>query len=118
VLRLRRLAVGCALGCAGATTTIVLVAKLDFAYRAPGLHVALETTAAITASAAAFLLLGRFWRTGFLDELILSAGLSLLAFSNLVFAALPAIFNLQSDRVSVWSTLYTGALAAFLICVA
>jgi len=118
VLRLRRLAVGCALGCAGATTTIVLVAKLDFAYRAPGLHVALETTAAITASAAAFLLLGRFWRTGFLDELILSAGLSLLAFSNLVFAALPAIFNLQSDRVSVWSTLFTGALAAFLICVA
>jgi signal transduction histidine kinase len=118
VLRLRRLAVGCALGSAGATTAIALVARLDFAYRAPGLHVALETTAAITASAAAFLILGRFWRTGFLDELILAAGLSLLAVSNLVFAALPVIFDLQSDRAWVWSTLYTGALAAFLICVA
>jgi len=118
VLRLRRLAVGCALGSAGATTAIVLVAKLDFAYRAPGLHVALETSAAITASAAAFLILGRFWRTGFLDELILAAGLSLLAVSNLVFAALPAVFDLNSDRAWVWSTLFTGAFAAFLICVA
>jgi signal transduction histidine kinase len=103
---------------AGATIAIALVARLDFAFRAPGLHVALETTAAITASAAAFLFLGRFWRTGFLDELILSAGLSLLAFSNLAFAALPAVFDLQSNRVSVWSQLSTGLLAAFLICVA
>jgi signal transduction histidine kinase len=109
---------GCALGCAGATTAIALVARLDFAYRAPGLHVSLETTAAITASAAAFLLLGRFWRTGFLDELTLSVGLALLALSNFLFAAVPAIFNLGSDRASVWSTLYTAALAAFLICVA
>jgi signal transduction histidine kinase len=118
VLRLRRLAVGCALGSAGATTAIALVARLDFAYRAPGLHVSLETTAAITASAAAFLLLGRFWRTGFLDELILAAGLALLALSNFAFAALPAIFALGSDRASVWSTLFTVSLAAFLICVA
>lgn len=118
MLRLRRLAIGCALGSAGATTAIALVARLDFAYRAPGLHVAVETAAAITASAAAFLILGRFWRTGFLDELILAAGLSLLAVSNLVFAALPAVFELRSDRASAWSTLFTGALAAFLICVA
>lgn len=118
MLRLRRLAVGCALGSAGATTAIVLIAKLDFAYRAPGLHVALETAAAITASAAAFLILGRFWRTGFLDELILAAGLSLLAVSNLVFAALPAVFDLNSDRAWVWSTLFTGAFAALLICLA
>jgi signal transduction histidine kinase len=118
VLRLRRLAVGCALGSAGATTAIALIARLDFAYRAPGLHVALETTAAITASAAAFLILGRFWRSGFLDELILAAGLSLLALSNLVFAALPAVFDLRTDRATVWATLFTGALAALFICVA
>jgi signal transduction histidine kinase len=118
VLRLRRFAVGCALGCAGATIAIALVARLDFAYRAPGVHVALETTAAITASVAAFLFLGRFRRTGFLDELILSAGLSLLALSNLAFAAVPAVFNLHSSRVAVWSMLYTGSLTAFLICLA
>jgi len=118
VLRLQRLAVGCALGSAGATVAFVLVASLNFVYRAPALHVALETTAAITASAAAFLLLGRFWRSGFLDELILSAGLSLLAVSNFAFAALPAVFDLQSNRASLWSMLFTAALAAFLICVA
>ncbi len=118
MLRLRRLAVGCALGSAGATLALVLVASLNFAYRAPALHVALETTAAIAASAAAFLLLGRFWRTGFLDELILSAGLSLLAVSNFAFAALPAVFHLQSNRASVWSTLMTALVAALFICVA
>ena len=116
MLRLRRLAVGCALGSAGATAALVLVASLNFAYHAPSLRVALETTAAIAASAAAFLVLGRFRRTGFLDELILSAGLSLLAVSNFVFAALPAVFTLPSDRVFVWSTLYAATLAAFLIC--
>jgi signal transduction histidine kinase len=118
VPRLRRLALGCAVGCAVATTTVALVARLDFAYHAPALHVALETTAALTASAAAFLLLGRFWHTGFLDELILSAGLSLLAVSNFAFAALPALFDLRSNRASVWSMLFTGTLAALLICVA
>jgi len=118
VLRLRRLAVGCALGSVGATLALVLVASLNFAYRAPALHVALETTAAIAASAAAFLLLGRFWRTGFLDELILSAGLSLLALWNFAFATLPAVFDLQSSRVSVWSMLFTGLVAAILVCVA
>jgi signal transduction histidine kinase len=97
---------------------LVLVASLNFAYRAAALHVALETTAAIAASAAAFLLLGRFWRTGFLDELILSAGLSLLALWNFAFATLPAVFDLQSSRVSVWSMLFTAVVAALLICVA
>ncbi len=116
--RLRRLALGCALGSAGATIAIALVARLDFEYHAPGLHVALETTAALTAAAAAFLFLGRYWRTGFLDELILSAGLLLLALSNFAFAALPAVFSLQSNRASVWGTLFTGALAALLISVA
>jgi signal transduction histidine kinase len=118
VLRLRRLALGCALGSAGATTAVALVARLDFAYHAPALHVALETTAALTASAAAFLVLGRFRRTGYLDELLLSAALSLLALSNFAFAALPAVFDLRSNRTSVWCMLFTGALAALLIAVA
>jgi signal transduction histidine kinase len=118
VLRLRRLAVGCALGCASATIALVLIASLNFAYRAPALHVALETTAAITASTAAFLMFGRFWRTGFLDELMLSAGLFLLALWNFAFATLPAVLDLQSSRVSVWNMLFTAVVAALFICVA
>jgi signal transduction histidine kinase len=115
-LRLRSLALACAVVAAGATTAVALVARLDFAYRAPSLHVALETTAAISASAAAFLLLGRFRRTGFLEELLLSAGLSLLALSNLAFAALPAALHLQTNPGSAWALIFTGTLAALLIC--
>ena len=110
--------VGCALGCAGATTALVLVASLNVAYHAPALHVALETSAAIAATAAAFLLFGRFWRTGFLDELILSAGLSVLALWNFAFATVPAVFDLQSSRADLWSMLWTALLAGLLICVA
>ena len=117
-MRLRRLAYGCAVASAAATIVIALVARLDFSVRAPGVHVALETTAALAASTAAFLFLGRFWRSGLLDELILSAGLALLAFSNLAFAALPAVFDLQSSRATVWNMLFTNLLAAALICVA
>jgi signal transduction histidine kinase len=116
VLRLRRLAYVCAVASAGTTIAVALVARLNFAYHAPSLHVALETTAAITASAAAFLLLGRFRRTGYLDELLLSAGLLLLTLSNLAFAALPAAFGLQANRGSVWAFLFTGTLSALLIC--
>ena len=94
----------------------VLVARLNFAYRAPLLHVAVETAAAISASAAAFLLLGRFRRTGFLEELLLSAGLSLLAVSNLAFVAFPAAFHLETNPGSPWALIFTGTLAALLIC--
>jgi signal transduction histidine kinase len=118
VLRLRRLAYACAVASAGATVAIAFVARLNFAFHTPELHVALETTTALTASAAAFLLLGRYWRTGFLDELILAAGLSLLAVSNFAFAALPAVFDLQSNRASVWGMLFTATISALLISVA
>jgi signal transduction histidine kinase len=118
VLRLRDLVIGGALACAGAVVTIALFAELEFAYRDPALHVALETTASITALAAAFLLLGRFQRFGFLDELILSAGLSLLALSNLVYSAVPGFSAFELNRASVWGWLFTGTLAALLICLA
>jgi signal transduction histidine kinase len=118
VLRLRRLLVGCALGCAGAIVALLLVANLNFAVHAPALHVALETTAALTAFAAAFLLLGRFWRTGYIHELILAAGLSLLALSTFAFGALPAVFDLQSSRSAAWCMLFTATLSALFICVA
>lgn len=114
--RLRSIAAACAVAFAVATTAVALVARVNFAYRAPSLHVALETAAAITASAAAFLLLGRYRRTGLLEELLLSAGLSLLAVANLIFAALPAVFHLRTNSGSVWAMLYTALLSAVLIC--
>jgi len=114
-LRLPTLALASAVVAASTATSILLVARLNFALHAPSLHVALETTAAIGASAAAFLLLGRFRRTGFLEELLLSAGFSLLALSNLAFVAFPAAFHLDTNPGSVWALLFTGTLAAVLI---
>ena len=115
-LRLSSFALACAVAAAIATASVLLVARLNFAYRAPSLHVALETAAAISASAAAFLLLGRFRRTGYLEELLLSAGLSLLALANIVFGAFPAAFNLETSPGSAWARIVTGILAALLIC--
>jgi signal transduction histidine kinase len=117
-LRLRSLAAACALASAGATVAIAFVARLDWAHRAPSLHVALETSGAIAASAAAFLVLGRFRRTGFLDELLLSAGLLLLAVSNVMFAALPTAFGIHTTRGQLWALLLTGVVSALLICLA
>jgi signal transduction histidine kinase len=115
-VRLSTLALALAAAAASATTSLLLVARLDFAYRAPSLHVALETTAGISASAAAFLLLGRFRRSGFLEELLLSAGFSLLALSNLAFGAFPAAFQLEANLGSTWAMIFTGILGALLIC--
>ena len=115
-LRLRSLALASAVVAASTATSILLVARLNFAYRAPSLHVAVETTAAISASAAAFLLLGRFRRTGFLEELLLSAGFSLLALSKLAFVAFPAAFHLETNSGSPWALIFIGMLSALLIC--
>jgi signal transduction histidine kinase len=93
----------------------VMVARLNFAYRTSSLHVALETTAAISAAVAAFLLLGRFRRKGFLEELLLSAGFSLLAITNLVFVAFPTAFHLETNRGTPWILIFTGILATILI---
>lgn len=98
------------------TVAVAFVPSLDFAYRDPTLHVALETTAALTASAVAFLLLGRFRRAQVFDELVLAAGLAVLALSSLAFGALPAVVKLEPGRVSVWFPLAAGTIAAGLIC--
>ncbi|HZT54425.1 MAG TPA: histidine kinase dimerization/phosphoacceptor domain-containing protein, partial [Gaiellaceae bacterium] len=118
VLRLGRLVLGGALVCAGVTAAFALVAKLEFAYRNPELHTALETASALTALGAAFLLLGRFGRTGYLDEILLSAGLTVLAGSSLALVALPAALNLGLSRGAFWAMLATGIFAAALIATA
>ena len=80
-----------ALVSAAATAAVVFVPALRFAYRVPQLHVALETSAALIGLLAAYLVFGRFRRSGRLDDFTLCYSLSLLAFSNLFFAAIPAI---------------------------
>ena len=107
-----------ALLCAAVTAAVVFVPALRFAYRLPQLHVALETAAALIGLLAAYLVFGRFRRSGRLDDFVLCYSLSLLAFSNLFFAAIPAISESGSDRFGTWARLIGQLLGAVLFAAA
>lgn len=103
-----------AIASAAITAVAAAVAGLHFAYRGPAVHVALETTAALVALFAAFLVAGRVRREGRPDELLLVGGLSLLALSSLVFAAVPAILERPSDDRAVWALVISGTVGTSL----
>jgi signal transduction histidine kinase len=88
---------------ATATVVVALLPSMRFAYRAPALHVAIETAAALIACVAAFLVHGRYRREPTLRELLLVSALVLLAASNFLFAALPAALGEGPSRFSTWA---------------
>jgi signal transduction histidine kinase len=74
-----------------ATLAVPFVAPLQFAYRAPGLHVALETGAALAVLLAAVIVV-RAWSSGpRLDRLAIATGLAVMACSSAVLTALLAV---------------------------
>lgn len=86
---------------------------LRFAYRAPELHVALETTAALTALVLAFLVYGRFRANGSLQALLLSLSLGIVAVANLLLAMLPSALGIEGQEVRDWASValrLTGTL--------
>src|ERR687887_436204 len=94
-----------------ATSLVTTLAQLHFAYRALGLHVALETAAAFVAFLVAHLVYGRFRQTGRIDDLTLTLGLGMIAFANFFFAAIPAaVSNGNTAPFATWAPL-TGRLA-------
>ena len=101
-----------ALVSSAATAAVVFVPALRFAYRLPELHVALETAATLIGLFAAFLVFGRFRRNGHLDDLVLCYSLCLLAFSNLFFAALPALLTSGSHDFGTWARLFGQLLGS------
>src|SRR5215207_8773394 len=76
---------------AAITVAIAVLPSLHFAYRNPDLHVALLTAEALVAMLTAYLVFGRLDRRRRLDDLVLCAAFAVMAASNLLFAALPAI---------------------------
>jgi signal transduction histidine kinase len=105
----------------GATITavIALVAPLHFAYRSASLHAAIETAAAIAALLAASLVFGRFREHSRLNDLALVAALSVLATTNLAFAALPAALpDAVPGTFSTWSAVIGSVLGSVLLAVA
>jgi signal transduction histidine kinase len=68
------------------TAVVAAVPTLHFSYYAPSLRIALETTSAIAALTAAYVVFGRFRHRPTLDGLMLILALGLLAVASLVVA--------------------------------
>jgi signal transduction histidine kinase len=97
------------------TLAVATLPGLHFAYREPAVHIALETAAALIAMFAAFLVFGRVQRGAGLDELVLACALTLLALSNLLFAAVPALVEGIPEERSVWAAITGRTLGAILL---
>ncbi len=97
-----------------ATVLISVMSVAHFAYRSPSLHVAIETAAALISLLAAQLTYGRFRRSLDRRDLLLTAALILFAGSNLFFAAVPSMINVDRGSFATWAPATGGALAAAL----
>ena len=115
---LRREAGALATAAAFVTAFAALSPWVQSGYRAPEVHVALETAAALIALLAAFLVFGRVLRDPRLDDVLLACGLAVLALSNFGFRAIPALYAARSDREFVWATVVGRLLGAALLALA
>ena len=79
--------------------------SIRFAYESENVHVALETTAALVAGAAAFLLAGRAAERARRADVLLAAGLATLALTNLVFRVIPELVDPQTPAWADWAAL-------------
>lgn len=107
-----------ALVSAAATTAVVLTPALRFAYRLPEVHMALETAAALIGLLAAYLVFGRFRRSGHLADFALCYALTVLACSNLFFAALPTLLDAGSESLGTWARLCAQLLGTTIFAAA
>ena len=105
--------------CATVTVAAAAVPWIAFAYREPGLHIALEVAAALVAMLAAFLVAGRYIRSHRLDDLLLTTALGMLAASNMAFSALPlAILNGRPSPSWLWLSMSGQLLGATALALA
>jgi signal transduction histidine kinase len=119
VLRPTYVTIAAAAVASAVTIGLALVPGPYFAYRSVGLHASLETAGAIIALIAATLVFGRFRETGRLNDLALVTALSVLAATNLFFAALPAALPAVFEpKFATWSAVIGGYLGSALLALA
>lgn len=99
------------------TTLGVVGSDVAFAYERPGLRVALETSAALIASLAAYLAFGRFRRSADIPDLTLTCALALLAVSNFAFGALPTALE-RATAAATWASVGGHLLGALVLATA
>ena len=89
---------------------------IAFAYASIPLHVAMETVAAMASLVTAQLAYGRFRRSLELRDLLLVLALATFAAANLLFSAVPAVFDSDPGPFATWApvggTLVAVALLA------
>jgi signal transduction histidine kinase len=95
-----------------ATDAVSLMPAVHFAYHAPGLHVALETTTSIAAALAAYLALGRFRRSRLLSDLLLSSALLVMALASVVAGLVPSSPESPTAVVCMWLAAGSSVAAA------
>ncbi|MGH2949293.1 MAG: hypothetical protein ACRDPC_24065, partial [Solirubrobacteraceae bacterium] len=97
-----------------ATLALLVLPPLQFAYPAPGLHVALETGAALIGLLATAMVV-RGWREGpRLDRLAIAAGLALMAATSAVLTTMLAVAPDSGPRgvIAISGTLVGSVLLA------
>lgn len=110
------LAVRTAVVAAVLTVAVAVLPFVGFAYRAPALHVMLETTNAVVALLVLYLVYGRFSEHGRLQELLLVLALGVVAVANLVLTAVPeALFRGRDEELSHWAPLTVRLLGTVLL---
>jgi signal transduction histidine kinase len=100
------------------TVAVAKAPSVYFAYRAPALRAALETSLALIGTLVAFLCLGRYRRQRRAADLAIACALTMLALGYAVLAALPrAVARGSVIRLATWGPLCVRVLAAALLAV-
>ncbi|TML19458.1 MAG: sensor histidine kinase [Actinobacteria bacterium] len=100
---------------AGAVTIAALLRpEVQFAYRAPSLHVMIETTAAMAALIAAYLVYGRFSHSRSTSDLLLLAALAFLSVTKFVVPIASGHLVQNSERFAAWAALTASVLGSAL----
>ena len=101
----------------GVTLLVIVVTPLRFAYRAPGIHLVLETAEGCVALAVAYLVAGRFREHRRWQELLLVLGLSVLAVTNLLLSAVPLALA-HHEELDRWAPLLLRVVGTVLVAAA
>ena len=98
----------------GAVTALASLSPfIHLAYRSAPVHVALETSGALVALLAAYLVFGRFRVSGRANDLALVYPLALFASTNLFVSAFQALSSsVEPNRLATWTPAMTRLVAA------
>ncbi len=98
------------------TLLVIVVPALRFAYRAPALHVVLETAEGCIALAVAYLVAGRYREHRRWQELLLTLGMLVLGTTNLLLSAVPlALLGPEDEELSRWAPLAARLVGTLLV---